>query len=71
MKTTVEDPVCNRMIDIEDAAAQADYDGWAYFFCSAECRNKFNRQPAKYASRPTLAAHKQRHHAPRDRAKQP
>lgn len=71
MKMTVEDPVCERTIDVEDAAAHADYDGWAYFFCSPECRNKFNRQPAKYASKPTLVAHKPRRRNVSNRAKQP
>ncbi len=54
MKTTVEDPVCKRMIDVADAAGQLDHDGWAYFFCSLDCRNKFVCQPSKYASQPPL-----------------
>ncbi len=60
MKTTVEDPVCKKTIDVADAAAQAEHEGWAYFFCSIECRRKFIRQPAKYASKPTIIAHKSR-----------
>ncbi len=70
MKMTIEDPVCKAKIDVADAAAQEEYEGWAYFFCSVECRQKFIRQPAKFASKPTLIAHKPRHSRARSKAGQ-
>ncbi|WP_428406774.1 YHS domain-containing protein [Hyphococcus sp.] len=60
METTVTDPVCKKIIDIADAAGQLDYEGWAYFFCSEDCREAFIRQPSKFASRPTNVAHEAR-----------
>ncbi|MAW79669.1 MAG: hypothetical protein CMI63_05480 [Parvularcula sp.] len=71
MKTSVEDPVCRTTFDVADAAAQEEHEGWAYFFCSIECRQKFIRQPAKFASKPTIIAHKTRRSRARSKAGQP
>lgn len=38
---SVKDPVCGKEFDICDARAYDDYRGWAYFFCSDKCRQKF------------------------------
>ncbi|WP_034491985.1 YHS domain-containing protein [Afifella pfennigii] len=48
MTIEVTDPVCGVVLDLADAEVQMEYDGWAYFFCSQECRRRF-------------AAHSQRH----------
>jgi Cu+-exporting ATPase len=46
------DPVCRRVIDLADVEAYEDHDGWAYFFCSKECQQKFRARPARYATKP-------------------
>ncbi len=48
MEATV-DPVCNMEVNPENAAEKSEYDGRAYYFCSAQCRNKFDENPAQYA----------------------
>lgn len=47
----VKDPVCGMDVDQKKAAAAgrtADFQGEAYFFCSDDCKEKFQKQPAKY-----------------------
>lgn len=52
----VRDPVCGKEIVLGDAVASADHDGWAYFFCSLECRDGFSSSPQRYSQRPAMAA---------------
>ena len=47
--TTVTDPVCGMTVDPASAAGQSLYEGTAYHFCSASCKQKFDREPARYA----------------------
>jgi Cu+-exporting ATPase len=47
---TVTDPVCGMQIDIQEAAAQEDHGGWAYFFCSAQCHRLFRGNPERYVA---------------------
>jgi Cu+-exporting ATPase len=42
------DPVCKMDIRIADAAASHDYHGETMYFCSLECKNKFEADPASY-----------------------
>lgn len=49
---TVVDPVCGKAVDLNDVVAHESYGGWAYFFCSAQCRNRFLADPGRYASAP-------------------
>jgi Cu+-exporting ATPase len=42
------DPVCGMKIDEKTAAAQADSQGKTYYFCSADCKTKFQQQPERY-----------------------
>jgi len=46
----VTDPVCKMKIEQGKAAAQADYVGQLYYFCSATCHKKFVAEPKKYAT---------------------
>lgn len=54
------DPVCAMVIHPRRARATATHEGILYFFCSANCRDRFLRSPARYlgstklAFRPTL-----------------
>ncbi|WP_089827950.1 YHS domain-containing protein [Halogranum amylolyticum] len=42
------DPVCGMQIAISDAATSVQYGGVTYYFCSDECRQRFEDQPAVY-----------------------
>ncbi|MDF2440201.1 MAG: P-type Cu+ transporter [Abditibacteriota bacterium] len=55
----VKDPVCGMEIDSESAAEHRDYAGRSYSFCSAECRQKFEADPAQFIE-PSLAIKPQR-----------
>ncbi len=43
------DPVCNMQVDEKDAAAKANYAGETFYFCSEDCKRKFEQDPQKYA----------------------
>jgi Cu+-exporting ATPase len=44
-----KDPVCGMQVDEAKAAATADYQGQTYYFCAASCKEKFQRDPQRYA----------------------
>ncbi|HEX9753366.1 MAG TPA: YHS domain-containing protein [Methyloceanibacter sp.] len=48
MQITATDPVCGMDLLVEKVAAHEDYRGWAYFFCSATCRDAFRAAPDQY-----------------------
>lgn len=45
------DPVCGMTLRRADAAAAVDHHGVVYFFCSADCRDRFAADPDRYATR--------------------
>lgn len=49
------DPVCGMHVDEHKAMAKAVYHGRTYYFCSSDCHEAFNREPAKYAEPRTNA----------------
>ncbi len=48
MANTVKDPVCGMDIDPATAAGKSEYKGQTYYFCSAGCKNSFDKEPEKY-----------------------
>ncbi len=42
------DPVCNMSVESESAAAQSEYKGTIYYFCSEGCLKEFEDHPDKY-----------------------
>jgi Cu+-exporting ATPase len=46
---TLTDPVCGMEIDAASATGRSEHAGERYFFCSSSCKQKFDREPAKYA----------------------
>jgi len=44
----VRDPVCGMELDEPRTFTQFEYDGQIYYFCSAECRVKFESDPDHY-----------------------
>jgi YHS domain-containing protein len=45
------DPVCSRRVD-PARALQVRHAGAAFYFCSAECQDRFKADPAAFAPRP-------------------
>jgi YHS domain-containing protein len=43
-----KDPICGMNVDESKAAGTAVYKGKTYYFCSAGCKAKFEKEPAKY-----------------------
>lgn len=44
-----KDPVCGMQVDEREAKATAEHGGRKVYFCSAECKQKFERNPEQYA----------------------
>jgi YHS domain-containing protein len=44
------DPVCNMEIN-EKSEFKSNYGGKVYFFCSASCKQSFDKKPDKYLKR--------------------
>ncbi len=55
----VKDPVCGMDVDPKTAASKSEYQGQTYYFCSAGCKNAFDKEPAKYVGQ---AQHHAGHH---------
>lgn len=51
----VKDPVCGMKLKAEEAKFKSEYKGTTYYFCSADCKAKFDKEPEKYVVKP---AHK-------------
>ena len=47
-KGTAIDPVCGMSVDTETAEYRSFHDGRAYYFCSAGCKQSFDKEPGKY-----------------------
>ena len=43
------DPVCGMQIEEQNAAGKSERDGETYYFCSAGCKERFDREPDRYA----------------------
>ena len=44
----VKDPVCGMMVDPVKAAGRSEHEGKEHYFCSRSCKEKFDREPAKF-----------------------
>ncbi len=45
----VKDPVCKMSVDEKMTKFRSDYQGVAYYFCSSECKKRFDTDPSRYA----------------------
>jgi len=43
------DPVCGMRVSMTSPASTAFFDGATFYFCSADCQQKFNQRPESYA----------------------
>lgn len=48
-----EDPVCGMEVQPGRAAGKSDYNGTTYYFCSEQCKERFDRAPDQYLGRKT------------------
>jgi len=46
----VRDPVCGMELRQDDAEGTSDFEGTTYYFCSTECREKFEENPRLYTA---------------------
>lgn len=44
------DPVCGMQIEESDAAGKSEYNGQTFYFCSANCKTRFDDEPEKYVN---------------------
>ena len=42
------DPVCKMEVNPASAAAQSEWGGQSFYFCSQECKRKFDASPERY-----------------------
>ena len=42
------DPVCGMQVDEQRAAGRSEHDGQTYYFCSQNCKAKFDQNPEQY-----------------------
>jgi len=49
--TTRIDPVCGMNVDDKEIASQSEYLGAEYYFCSEDCKHKFDQRPEDYVIR--------------------
>lgn len=43
-----KDPVCNMDVNMENSAAESEYNGKQFYFCSSHCKSKFDSEPDAY-----------------------
>jgi len=44
-----EDPICRMKVAEAEAKYTTTYDGKKFYFCSAACKQQFDRNPTKYS----------------------
>ncbi|MHB8611296.1 MAG: heavy metal translocating P-type ATPase [Candidatus Dormibacteraceae bacterium] len=56
-KTSVIDPVCGMTVDSATAEYRSFNNGTAYYFCSASCKENFDKDPAKFVGASAQGSH--------------
>jgi Cu+-exporting ATPase len=56
-KATVTDPVCGMTVDSATTEYRSTHDGTTYYFCSAACKENFDKDPAKFAGAGAKGGH--------------
>ncbi|MEO7995706.1 MAG: YHS domain-containing protein [bacterium] len=55
----VIDPVCGMTVATDKATGPEAYKGRDYWFCSEDCRDRFQRDPARFVNREPAARTKE------------
>jgi xanthine dehydrogenase accessory factor len=50
INTETKDPICGMMVDMSKAKHKSEYQSRWFYFCCAGCKQKFEAEPARYAS---------------------
>jgi hypothetical protein len=53
----VHDPVCGMSVDPAHAEYRSSRNGETYYFCSAGCKETFDKDPGKYLAEPKMGSH--------------
>ena len=53
-----QDPVCGMDVQPEQAAGQSEYQGRTFYFCCPVCKEKFDKEPQRYAQPESATAGK-------------
>jgi xanthine dehydrogenase accessory factor len=48
--TEAKDPICGMMVDTTKGRHKSEYQGTWFYFCCAGCKQKFDKEPAKYSA---------------------
>lgn len=46
-----KDPVCGMDVNQSQAKATADYNGQTYYFCSDQCKQRFESNPQQFTAK--------------------
>ena len=46
-----KDPACGMQVDEKTAAGRSEYSGKTYYFCSTQCKTRFDASPQQYAGK--------------------
>ena len=57
-----KDPVCGMQVDELKAVAKSEFKGKTYHFCGTKCKETFDKEPSKYASKEASDSQKHQHH---------
>jgi xanthine dehydrogenase accessory factor len=49
LKQEAKDPICGMMVDVGVAKHKSEFRGNSFYFCCSGCKQKFDKQPEKYA----------------------
>lgn len=60
--TMEKDPVCGMEVDPKTATAKSIYQGKTYYFCSAEDKKEFDKQPQRYVKPQMQSGQQMQHH---------
>jgi Cu+-exporting ATPase len=44
------DPVCGMEVETQNADYRSEYKGQTYYFCSFDCKQRFDQQPEAFAN---------------------
>lgn len=58
----VTDPVCGMQVDPKKPGATSEYKGQTIYFCSAGCKQDFDKNPDKYMRGKQQEEHSSHHH---------
>jgi P-type Cu+ transporter len=44
----MKDPICGMMVDEKKAKFKSEHEGQTFYFCSSQCKAKFDNDPHRY-----------------------